>query len=171
MRLREAYEALEAVISKLEDMSRRDPVRLVPSKDKDMSALLTKARRFREHFTPHVLIDYGPIAGEGEVECVNLLTTYTASLSDCAAYFNDYLTDPEFDVEYDTMMDSMTTEQIERLNRLQRALTIVLQKNVAYGNKEVLNVIAALQMAMHNDPDAPADTLAADTLLILGVTH
>lgn len=80
------------------------------------------------------------------------------------------MTEAEFDAMYDAMLDAMTDEQIEVRDRLQEAQIIVVEKAKPWGEEELLHVFAATQMAMRNDMDAPVEQIAADALLILGVT-
>ncbi len=81
----------------------------------------------------------------------------------------DYLASPEYAAS-EALRDTFTTEQLERLNRLQIAQTIVMQTTDAKGNSQITKVCSAVIMAMRNDMDAPVEILVDDALLILGAT-
>lgn len=66
--------------------------------------------------------------------------------------------------------NAMTTEQLKRLDRLQRAQMMVIEKADLWGTKDIWHGIVATQMAMSNDMDAPVEDIAADALRILGLT-
>ena len=83
-------------------------------------------------------------------------------------YSTDYLTSPEH-ARIEAERDTMTTKQLERLNRLQEAQVIVMQTTDAQGTRQIMQCVYAVQMAMANDDAAPVETLVDDALRILGV--
>lgn len=126
------------------------------------------------------LNNYGEAVSEAEA--VKALKTITLHLSRYADYLAEKIAQHRTSdvspapvsgtiltpTEYSAVLDGMTREEFIEFSRLGRAGCIVAAVSNPKTEKELAQVVRAVGMAGRNDPDASADTLAEDALLILG---
>lgn len=174
MTLTEARAKLAATISRLEDSARRDPIRSHPVFRRSVASVIQDGS------------DLWNIYGEAtsEVEAVEDLKTITSHLNRYADHLAEQIAQHRTsdaspapvsgttltEAEFAALLDGMTREEFDKFLRLGRAGCIVVEASNPQSKKELAQVVLAVKMANRNDPHASAATLAADALLILGVT-